>query len=177
MIFLAKIFISGRLFLIGQTEKFGSYTRTGYATFDDPTGADAENRVDIAKGESSGPVRTILAFSNADFAGEYIEQELKCFGNIVRFDTSQKDIGKLFRMMLSGKIKWLTFDRYPSNRPLDTRYSCTHIHIRMMAEFADKYYQEVNDSIAKMPIWLPNDSSVIEVDGVVKRMLDNNNGK
>ena len=106
------------MYLIRRPERSASGAVRGYSyvTFDDPTGGAPEGRVDIAAGETPGPVRTLLAFTSEEITAEYLHEELRGVGEIYQCVINTAEMGRLFRLMLGGKISWFTFDRYPGSR-------------------------------------------------------------
>ena len=153
-----RVLQKGCLYLISQAERGpgGAVRRVGYATFDDPTGGSPEGRTDIAAGETPGPIRTLLAFTDEELAAEYLQEELKGVGEVVRFVNNAHDIGRMVRFMLGGRIHWFTFNRTPGSHLQQDRYTCWFISLRLFVNMVGKYAEKVREHLSRMPGWKPN---------------------
>jgi len=164
----------GCLYIITQTEhgSGGSAKRVGYATFDDPTGGSPEGRTDIAAGESPGPVRTLLAFSREELAEQYLQEELRSVGEVVRIVNNAHDVGRMVRTMLGGRIHWFTFDRVPGSALTQDRYTCWQIPLRLFVAMVGKYAEATAEHMRRMPGWNPSDDMIVDIPLEAQQIID-----
>lgn len=169
-----RVLIQRCLYLIRQVnrDQSGAVRGYSYVTFDDPTGGAPDRRVDIAAGESPGPVRTLLAFTDEELAAEYHQEELKGVGEPCRFIINSQDMGRMFRFLMGGRIQWIMFDRVPGSHRSEARYTCWLIPVLFLAKMVNKYVDSVGQHIEKMPSWTPSDDMVVEVPEDVQKMID-----
>ena len=161
-VFIGKrVLLPRRLYLILHPSS--QKGRNTFATFDDPTSGKDDDTA----------LRTLLAFTDEDKCGEYITEELRNIGEPYRVEINQKELGRLFRMMIGGKIYWFTFDRMPGNRIQD-QYTCWFISLKLFSEMCGKYVEVV--SHANKPIWTPGDI-VMELPDKAKKIIEDSNGK
>ena len=168
-----RILSQRRFFVIYKAVKNDAGNTIGYqyVSFDDPTGGNDGSRVDIAAGESPGPVRTMLAFTSPELAEEYIHEELHGVGSVTEFIINGADMGRFFGMMMKNQIRWLTVDRVPGNHRSEIRYTCWLIPLQFFAKVVGKYVDSVDRHMRGMAAWTPGDGMVVEIDEETQNMI------
>lgn len=143
-----KVVKKGHLFLIKHIDA-SDVLRKGFATFDDPT-----------SDEHSGPVRTLLAFTNEDHCGRYIESELNGYGSIYRVDLNKAGIFKLSKMMINSQIEFFTFDRETDSKGA----SCTFVRLKLLL---DVLFVSIK-GIDSIEAYVPKNGKIIDVTGKLR---------